>query len=82
LSMCSSPSAPALPNVLVTGTPGCGKTSLCRRLAELSGLRHVEIGELVRERGLHDGWNERFQCFDLNDDKVSSKAGRAAAGFT
>jgi adenylate kinase len=47
---------PARPNILVTGTPGTGKTSLCERIVErLPALRHVNVGDLVRERGLHAG---------------------------
>ena len=59
-----------LPNVLVTGTPGCGKSSLCGRLSELSGLRHIDVGLLVRDRGLHSGWDEQHAAFTLDDDRL------------
>ncbi|CAI5700477.1 hypothetical protein KXD40_007878 [Peronospora effusa] len=45
------------PNILVTGTPGTGKTSMCQQLA-------------VKERGLHRGRDEEFDCFVLDEDKV------------
>ncbi|KAG7383872.1 hypothetical protein PHYPSEUDO_003229 [Phytophthora pseudosyringae] len=45
------------PNILVTGTPGTGKTSMCQQLA-------------VKERGLHNGRDEEFDCFVLDEDKV------------
>lgn len=60
----------AAPNILITGTPGTGKTSTARLLAEATGLRHVCIGELVRERELHDGWDEEYQSYILNEDKL------------
>ena len=59
-----------LPNLLVTGSVGCGKTSLCAQLAEASGWRHVDVGALVRDRALHDGWDEQHQAFRLDDDKL------------
>ena len=58
------------PNVLVTGTPGVGKTELCGKLAEAAGMRHVEVGALVRERELHEGWDEEFECHVIDEDKV------------
>lgn len=45
----ASMSAPArtVPNILVTGSPGTGKTSFSESLAEELGLRHVNVGALV-----------------------------------
>ncbi|KAJ0396436.1 hypothetical protein ATCC90586_000379 [Pythium insidiosum] len=60
-----------LPNILVTGTPGTGKTTMCQLLAERGeGLQHVNVGDLVKERGLHNGRDEEFDCFILDEDKV------------
>eukprot|EP00668_Euglena_longa_P015024 GGOE01019071.1.p2 GENE.GGOE01019071.1~~GGOE01019071.1.p2 ORF type:complete len:182 (-),score=72.89 GGOE01019071.1:567-1091(-) len=61
---------PRQPNVLVTGTPGVGKTTFAAMLAEETSFTHVNVGDLIKERGLHDGWNADFDCFDLNEDKV------------
>ncbi|KAL3658905.1 hypothetical protein V7S43_016048 [Phytophthora oleae] len=59
------------PNILVTGTPGTGKTSMCQQLAERSQLlTHLNVGDLVKERGLHNGRDEEFDCFILDEDKV------------
>lgn len=61
----------ARPNVLVTGTPGTGKTTTCSLLADAAGLRHVNIGDLVREKSLHDGWDADLECHVINEDLVS-----------
>ncbi|CAI5506429.1 unnamed protein product [Closterium sp. Naga37s-1] len=58
------------PNVLITGTPGTGKTSTSQLLAEATGLRHVNVGDLVRQKELHDGWDDEYDCFVLDEDKV------------
>ncbi|KAL9674874.1 hypothetical protein QQ045_003073 [Rhodiola kirilowii] len=58
------------PNILVTGTPGTGKTTTCEALAEATGLRHVNIGELVKEKNLHDGWDDEFECHVINEDLI------------
>lgn len=59
-----------LPNILITGTPGTGKSSLCQQVATSLNMKHVEVGVLVKERKLHDGWDEEYDCFIMNEDKV------------
>lgn len=59
------------PNILITGTPGTGKTSLCGQIAESLHMNHVEVGKLVEKYELHDGWDDEFGSWILNEDKVS-----------
>ncbi|XP_028758062.1 adenylate kinase isoenzyme 6 homolog [Neltuma alba] len=58
------------PNILVTGTPGTGKTTMSSALAEAIQLRHINIGELVKEKNLHDGWDDELDCYVVNEDLV------------
>ncbi|KAK4279251.1 hypothetical protein QN277_016980 [Acacia crassicarpa] len=58
------------PNILVTGTPGTGKTTMSSALAEAIQLRHINIGELVKEKNLHDGWDDELDCYVINEDLV------------
>lgn len=59
------------PNIIVTGTPGVGKTIHCEALAQTTGLRHLSINHVVKDRGCHDGWDENFQSWIVDEDKVS-----------
>ncbi|GBG58933.1 hypothetical protein CBR_g24285 [Chara braunii] len=61
---------PRGPNILVTGTPGCGKTSTSSMLANATGLRHINVGEFVRTNELHDGWDDEYSCYIVNEDKL------------
>ncbi len=65
------------PNVLITGTPGTGKTTTADLLARELGFRHINVGEWVREKGLHSGWNQDFECYNLDEDKVRARPGWA-----
>ncbi|XP_071709336.1 adenylate kinase isoenzyme 6 homolog [Rutidosis leptorrhynchoides] len=58
------------PNILITGTPGTGKTTTSAALAEATSLRHINIGELVKDKKLHDGWDDQLECYVINEDLV------------
>jgi adenylate kinase len=59
------------PNILITGTPGTGKTTTASALAEVTQFRHINIGDLVKEKNLHDGWDDQFDCYIINEDLVT-----------
>jgi adenylate kinase len=59
-----------LPNLIITGTPGTGKTSHCELLAERTGLKHVSVNQVVKDRECHEGWDEEFQSWVVDEDKV------------
>lgn len=58
------------PNILITGTPGTGKTTTSVALAEAINFRHINIGDLVKEKNLHDGWDDQLDCYIINEDLV------------
>jgi len=51
----AAPAPPPLPNLLVCGTPGTGKSTLASAVAARCGLRWVVVGDEARARGLHAG---------------------------
>jgi adenylate kinase len=58
------------PNILVTGTPGTGKTTLSALLAQRIGFAHVCLGEVVKQEGLHAGYIAEFDTYELDEDKI------------
>eukprot|EP00389_Voromonas_pontica_P015540 GDKH01024241.1.p1 GENE.GDKH01024241.1~~GDKH01024241.1.p1 ORF type:complete len:175 (-),score=30.30 GDKH01024241.1:150-674(-) len=58
------------PNILILGTPGTGKTTLSRMLAERLGMQHIEVGEWVREKRLYKEWDDEMNCSIFDDDMV------------
>ncbi|KAK9127476.1 hypothetical protein Syun_016273 [Stephania yunnanensis] len=58
------------PNILITGTPGTGKTTTSSLLADAAQLRHINVGDLVKQKNLHDGWDEDLQCHVVDEDLV------------
>ena len=66
-----------LPNILVTGTPGVGKTSLCSLLESqlveehgIHGFKYVKLAELINTKKLYKTWNEEFNVPEFDVDMV------------
>lgn len=61
----------ALPNIIITGTPGTGKTTHCEMLVEkCPELKHLSVNQIVKERECHEGWDEEYQSWIVDEDKV------------
>ncbi|KAG7349299.1 nucleotide kinase-like protein [Nitzschia inconspicua] len=58
------------PNVLITGTPGVGKTSTASLISERVGLEHVNVGELIVQHQCYEGRDEDLETNVLDEDKL------------
>jgi broad-specificity NMP kinase len=67
------------PVIIITGTPGTGKTTHAELLAETSTvpLEHINVGEWVKERGLHEGFDSEWQAYTVDEDKVRTSPARS-----
>ncbi|KAI0031324.1 P-loop containing nucleoside triphosphate hydrolase protein [Vararia minispora EC-137] len=60
------------PTIVITGTPGTGKTTHAQLLAEQAPvpLQHINVGEFVKEHALHEGFDEEWQSYTVDEDKL------------
>lgn len=58
------------PNIIVTGTPGVGKSSHCEFIAQATGLKHLSINQVVKDKGCHDGYDDELKTWIVDDDKL------------
>lgn len=61
---------PLRPNVLITGTPGVGKSTLCEQLSRELGLQHIDVGAFARERDLLAEHDTTLDAHFLHEDAV------------
>lgn len=58
------------PCILVTGTPGTGKTSLSSSLAEKLHLAVINIGEFAKEHDCYEAYDDEYETHILDEDKL------------
>jgi len=60
------------PVIIITGTPGTGKSTHAQLLVEESPvlLQHINVGQMVKDKGFHHGFDEQWQSYTVDEDKV------------
>lgn len=61
------------PNIIITGTPGVGKTVHSEQVSQETGLRHLSVNQIAKERECHDGYDQERQSWIIDEDKVRNK---------
>lgn len=59
-----------LPNILITGTPGTGKSTLSSEISDLSSLEWINISEIAKANNWFEEYDANLACHVLDDDKV------------
>ncbi|PPR03161.1 hypothetical protein CVT26_008012 [Gymnopilus dilepis] len=60
------------PVIILTGTPGTGKSTHAELLANESPipLRNINVSEYVKERGLYENYDEEWQSYTVDEDRL------------
>lgn len=60
----------SLPNIIITGTPGTGKTTTAQHLTTISPLKHLSVTKIAKEQSLFDSYDEELQTHTLDEDRL------------
>ena len=62
------------PVILISGTPGTGKSTIIQKIHKISPhVQILNISELVKREGLHDGHDSEYDTFIINDGKTQKR---------
>jgi len=61
------------PNILITGTPGTGKSTLSSEIGQLSSLEWINVGEIAKTNNLFEGFDESLNCHIIDEDQIISE---------
>ncbi|XP_050327104.1 adenylate kinase isoenzyme 6 homolog [Bactrocera neohumeralis] len=60
----------AKPNILITGTPGAGKSYLCERLSDQLKLKWLDCSKIAKENNFVEEYDDEYDCPILDEDKL------------
>lgn len=61
------------PNILITGTPGVGKTTFSEQLAEDLDFEHINVAKLISDERLYGEWDDELNCSIFDEDRVADR---------
>ncbi|MBN2457806.1 AAA family ATPase [Candidatus Woesearchaeota archaeon] len=56
--------------IVVSGTPGTGKTTLSRQLAKELKMQHLDVGQVIRQGSLSEGYDPVRRCEIIDVEKL------------
>ncbi|XP_018494758.1 adenylate kinase isoenzyme 6 [Galendromus occidentalis] len=60
-----------IPNILVTGTPGTGKSTLCSELeTRTMCLEWINVGEVAKQNKCFESFDDQYKCHVLDEEKL------------
>lgn len=57
--------------IIVSGTPGTGKTELAKALAKKLNYNYVDVNKLIKENHLSDGYDNKRKCEIIDTGKLA-----------
>ncbi|CAI7717885.1 adenylate kinase-like protein 1, putative [Plasmodium vivax] len=77
----------SLPNIIVTGVPGVGKTTLCEELVEVinkelqegqqaepaNQMKHLNLSKVIKEERLYEEFDDQLDATIYSNDMVNEK---------
>lgn len=56
--------------VAITGTPGCGKTTISKLVSKRTGLKHVNINRLIKSKKLYSSYDRKRKAYIADMKKI------------
>ncbi|KER34219.1 hypothetical protein T265_12447 [Opisthorchis viverrini] len=58
------------PNLLITGTPGTGKTALATLVSDRLKFNFLSVNDVAKNHQLYDGYDDKNDCHILDEDAI------------
>lgn len=57
--------------IIVTGTPGTGKTTYAKKLASKKGYKYIDVSEIIKKHKLGENKNKELDYVEVDTDKLN-----------
>jgi len=59
--------------IIITGTPGAGKTILAKKLANAYSCWYLDVNEFIKKTGLRERYDKKKRCHIVDEKKLAEK---------
>lgn len=56
--------------IIVSGTPGTGKTTVSRMLSESMDLDYLDVNQIIKSEGISEGYDNERDCQVIDEEKL------------
>jgi len=57
--------------IIVTGTPGTGKTVVAKRIAREKECKYFDVNDIIKKKKLYDSYDRRMKSFNVDIKKLN-----------
>lgn len=57
--------------IIVTGTPGTGKTTISKKIAKEYNLVYLDVNKIIEEYNLDDGYDKKKDCKIIDTNRLN-----------
>lgn len=62
--------------ILITGTPGVGKSTLAKRIAETLGITHIDVTDYIKMNKLYESYDNELCTYIFDEKRIAKHLGR------
>ena len=59
--------------IIITGTPGTGKTIIAKKLAKKISYTYIDVNEIIKKNKLNNKYLKKYDTYEIDDKKLNKK---------
>jgi len=57
--------------IIVTGTPGTGKTLIAKKIAKIMNYKYLDVTKLIKKNKIFDDFDKKRKCYVIDTKKLN-----------